>query len=144
MLEVYTTSDDKIGTNSSNCCSTKPDNKKEISDSGLILHTHSNSGEKDSEADLSRFLKHNSKTRVSSDIPGSPKAQLKTLNIQQENFNMEIKVTSTEDVRVEIEIGEQDCEIKESNLGGNKLDCGLRDKSKKTLKQLGKLYSGKK
>lgn len=142
MLQVYTNSDDKI--NNCDCSDTKLKDKKEsLSDSNLTQtkETCLNSPlrENNSEGNLPKFSRQNSRTRVSSDIPGSPKTQLKTLNIQQDNFNMEIKVTSTEDVRVEIEIGEQ-----EQNGGGSpKGDCGLRNESKKMLKQLGKLYAGK-
>lgn len=121
-------------------------NKKEsLAVSTPTLETKSDSllKEINSESNLPIIYKQNSRTRMSSDIPGSPKTQLKTLNIQQDNLNMEIKVTSTEDIRVEIEIGEQDGEIKKNILESPKIDCGLRDKSKKTLKQLGKFYSGK-
>lgn len=78
-----------------------------------------------------------SKTQVSSDMPGSPRNQLKTLNIQQEDFNMQIKVSSTENVRLEVE-------IKEDGDGDSKGEtAGLREDAKHRLKRLGKLYAGK-
>lgn len=82
--------------------------------------------------------RQNSTTRVSSKIPGSPQPQLKTLNIQNENFNMEIKVTSLENIRVEVEIEEQN----DSDTGNAISDSCLRDESKSKLKRLGKLYAG--
>lgn len=144
MLEVYTSSEEKICCD----CSDQPlKNKKEVVEANLsqksqtYLETALN--ENILENNVPRFSRQNSRTKVSSDIPGSPKTQLKTLNIQQDNFNMEIKVTSTEDVRVEVEIGEKECsENLSDNIESPKSDCGLRDESKKRLKQLGKLYGG--
>lgn len=86
---------------------------------------------------MSRFTKQNSRTRVSSEMPASPKSQMKTLNIQQDNFNMEIKVTSTENVRVEVEIAETDDDNDTAS------DTGMRTESKSKLKRLGQLYGGK-
>lgn len=146
MLEVYTGTDEN--TNAKNNCDfadSNLKNRESLSDSNLNSHTCISSPlrENVSECDLPKFSRQNSRTRVSSDIPGSPKTQLKTLNIQQDNFNMEIKVTSIEDVRVEIEIGEQEeSQISTDNLGSPKSDCGLRDESKKKFKQLGRLYAG--
>ncbi|KAJ8956078.1 hypothetical protein NQ318_016530 [Aromia moschata] len=94
--------------------------------------------ENKSESILPRIVRQNSKTRVSSELPGSPKTQLKTLNIQKENFNMEIKVSSKDNVRVEVEIEEQD----DSDTGSHTSESGLRDESKYKLKRLGKLYAG--
>lgn len=144
MLEVYTSSDDKIN----NCDCSEPklkDRKESLSESSLPQTINASPlRENNSENNLPRFSRQNSRTRVSSDIPGSPKTQLKTLNIQQDNFNMEIKVTSIEDVRVEIEIGEQeDSENPPRNIASSKGDCGLRNESKNKLKQLGKLYAGR-
>nr|CAH7732164.1 unnamed protein product [Callosobruchus chinensis] len=94
--------------------------------------------ENKSEGALTQFNRQNSKTRISSEMGGSPNAKSKTLNIQQDNFNMEIKVTSSENVRVEVEIAGDDFENKDSN----KSESALRDESKYKLKRLGKLYSG--
>lgn len=143
MLEVYSSSEDNLRTNKSNCECTgsilKKENRESLSDSNLNSKMGSPLKEHNSDTNLPRFSRQNSRTRVSSDIPASPQPQLKTLNIQQDNFNMEIKVTSTENIRVEVEIGEHD---ESSNHGSPKNDCGLRDESKKRLKQLGKLYGG--
>ncbi|VEN58116.1 unnamed protein product [Callosobruchus maculatus] len=95
--------------------------------------------ENKSEGALTQFKRQNSKTRISSEIGGSPNSKSKTLNIQQENFNMEIKVTSSENVRVEVEIAGDDFE---SNKDSNKSESALRDESKYKLKRLGKLYAG--
>ncbi|KAL1501045.1 hypothetical protein ABEB36_006447 [Hypothenemus hampei] len=62
---------------------------------------------------------------------GSPGQQTNTLNIQRDDFNMEIKVNSAENVRVQVEIEEHT----ESGV------C-LREESKNCLKRLGKLYAG--
>lgn len=143
---MYTGTDENIHTtNDSELNDSNLKSRESSSDSNLNSHTCLSSPlrENVSDCDLPRFSRQNSRTRVSSDIPGSPKTQLKTLNIQQDNFNMEIKVTSTEDVRVEIEIGEQEeSQISHNNFGSPKSDCGLRDESKKKFKQLGKLYAG--
>lgn len=92
----------------------------------------------------------------------SPQSPTKTLNIQQQNFNMEIKLTSSDNVRVEVEIEERDTSDtenddntvfpgiqklnhKENNKPGNtdKDIAPIRDDAKKRLQRLGKLYSGK-
>lgn len=91
--------------------------------------------ENNSEGNIMKCLRQNSKTQVSSDMPGSPRNQLKTLNIQKEDFNMEIIVSSTENVRVEVQIEEEDDD--ENNAA-----C-LRADAKHRLKRLGKLYAGK-
>ncbi|XP_066144957.1 anillin-like isoform X1 [Euwallacea fornicatus] len=85
-----------------------------------------------------QLIRQNSITRVCSDLQGSPGQQTKTLNIQKDNFNMEIKVNSADNVRVEVEI-EEHCE--ESNHGSDE-NFGLREESKNRLKRLGKLYAG--
>lgn len=90
-----------------------------------------------SEGNIPNYNRHNSKTLVSSDMPGSPQ-QPKTLNIQRDDFNMEIKLTSSENVRVEVEIQEtDDNDVEENNEGA----C-LREDAKNRLKRLGKLYAG--
>ncbi|XP_060534252.1 anillin isoform X2 [Cylas formicarius] len=81
----------------------------------------------------------------SKDMPSSPASQAKTLNIQRDNFNMEIKVTSAENIRVQVEIEEQDDSIADSNIsdaGSHCSESGLREESKNRLKRLGKLYAG--
>ncbi|KAG5896653.1 hypothetical protein JTB14_021298 [Gonioctena quinquepunctata] len=117
--------------------------KESLSDSNLNSSCKSPLNKNRIENTTPSFSRSNSKTRVSSDIPGSPRSQLKTLNIQQDNFNMEIKVTSTDNVRVEVEIAEAD---DESDSGTDnethENDNGLRDESKNKLKRLGKLYAG--
>lgn len=149
MLEVYGSSDDNARSKINSLISLDSNQKhkrESISDPNLNSQTYLSSSlkENNSEGNLSRFSRQNSKTRVSSEMPGSPNTQLKTLNIQQDNFNMEIKVTSSENIRVEVEIGEREgSESPNSNLGSPKSDCGLRNESKKRLKQLGKLYGGK-
>ncbi|XP_044739105.1 anillin-like isoform X2 [Chrysoperla carnea] len=66
--------------------------------------------------------KTSSTTRISSEIPGknSPKFTHKTFNVQKENFEMEIKFNSPDDVRVEVEIV-SDCENddKDSKAGSS-------------------------
>lgn len=61
----------------------------------------------------------------------------KTLCFQKENLNMEIKVTSSDDVRVEVEF-EESSDSEETKSGG----AGLRKNVKDRLKRLGKLYAG--
>nr|CAI5823619.1 unnamed protein product [Callosobruchus analis] len=95
--------------------------------------------ENKSESALTQFKRQNSKTRISSEIGGSPNAKSKTLNIQQDNFNMEIKVTSSDNVRVEVEVVGNDFG---NNKDSNKSESALRDESKFKLKRLGKLYAG--
>lgn len=86
-----------------------------------------------------KFTRQNSITRVCSDIQGSPGQQTKTLNIQRDDFNMEIKVNSSENVRLEVEIEERS----EDGSQGSESNFGLREESKNRLKRLGKLYAGK-
>lgn len=111
--------------------------KEIVSDSCLLLKEKSLDSvlkENKSEGNIGR---QNSKTHMSSDMPGSPMNKLKTFNIKQEDFNMEIKVSSTENVRVEVQIEEENGE----NKGGNEIPC-LREDAKCRLKRLGKLYAG--
>ncbi|RZB39980.1 hypothetical protein BDFB_005308 [Asbolus verrucosus] len=90
-----------------------------------------------SEGNLSKFSRQ-STTRVSSAITSSPNSQ-KTLNIHNDNFNMEIKVSSADNVRVEVQIEEQ----QESDEGdGGRSEGGLRQDAKNRLNRLGKLYAG--
>nr|XP_022910049.1 anillin isoform X1 [Onthophagus taurus] len=82
--------------------------------------------------------------KISSHLPGSPQPQLKTLNIQKENFNMEIKLISTDHVRVEVEIqDDEDGSDKENNGEDDNYasESGLREQAKYKLKKLGRLYS---
>ncbi|CAG9861041.1 unnamed protein product [Phyllotreta striolata] len=92
-----------------------------------------------SEGNLTKFTRQNSVTRVSSEMPASPKPLSKTLNIQQDNFNMEIKVTSSDNVRVQVEIAETE-ENDDSEEASS--DSGMRVESKSKLKRLGQLYAG--
>lgn len=148
MLEVYGHTDDNLK-NAIDCDCPSFSNKgpkESFSDSNINSQISSTSPlrETNSDSNLLRFSRQNSRTRLSSDIPGSPKTEIKTLNIQQNNFNMEIKVSSTENVRLEVEIGEQgNDENLNSDLENTKNNFGIRDESKKKFKQLGKLYSGK-
>ncbi|XP_031344694.1 anillin isoform X2 [Photinus pyralis] len=105
---------------------------KSLLDSNLITETQS-------EGNLTSMVRQNSKTRISSNITGSPQSHLKTLNIQRENFNMEIKLSSTENVRVEVEFQEENEEGKENIKQDT---AGLRDDAKMRLQRLGRLYAG--
>lgn len=114
--------------------------KEVVSDSCLLLKEKSFDSslkENSSEGNIVRCVRQNSKTHVSSDMPGSPRNQLKTLNIQKDDFNMEIKVSSTENVRVEVQIEEKDGD--DENV--SETPC-LREDAKHRLKRLGKLYAG--
>ncbi|XP_019754287.2 anillin isoform X2 [Dendroctonus ponderosae] len=71
-------------------------------------------------------------------LEGSPGQQTKTLNIQRDSFNMEIKVNSADNVRLEVAI--EECSD-DGNNGSNE-NFGLREESKHRLKRLGKLYAG--
>ncbi|XP_057658222.1 anillin-like isoform X1 [Diorhabda carinulata] len=120
-----------------------PRSKKEsLSDSNINICTknlETLSKENKSDSNLPKFIRQNSRTKISSEMPGSPKNQLKTLNIQQEDFNMEIKVTASENVRVEVEIAEANNSGNENDSGN---DCQMRIESKCKLKRLGQLYAG--
>ncbi|KAK4885871.1 hypothetical protein RN001_002142 [Aquatica leii] len=120
-----------------------------ISDSVLCTKTTTefNSIESKSEGNLTNMVKQNSKTRISSNLPGSPQHLHKTLNIQKENFNMEIKLCSTENIRVEVDFQEEDgSEGKENVIVSDHMNTinhgGLRDDAKMRLQRLGKLYAG--
>ncbi|KAK5647362.1 hypothetical protein RI129_002254 [Pyrocoelia pectoralis] len=98
-----------------------------------------------SEGNLVSMVRQNSKTRISSNITGSPQSLMKTFNIQKENFNMEIKLSSTENVRVEVEFQDENEEGKENIQSvdvSNNNQVGLRDDAKMRLQRLGKLYAG--
>lgn len=132
--------------------------KKDISsDSDLFkksLHS-SHFKENVSDTNLNVYPKSGSTKVLSENCPSSP---TKTLNIQQDNFNMEIKLTSTDNVRVEVEIEERDendddlintdvpgiCRIihKEDKEPDVKQKGVIREDAKKRLQRLGKLYSG--
>lgn len=103
--------------------------------------------ETSSEGRVQKILRHCSSTKVSSNLPASPQPQLKTLNIQKENFNMEIKLISSENVRVEVEIQESDTSDNENNDGGSseiiETTPALRKHAIHKLKKLGRLYAGK-
>ncbi|XP_030762791.1 anillin-like isoform X2 [Sitophilus oryzae] len=92
-----------------------------------------------------KFHRQNSVTRISSDVEGSPNNNMltKTLNIQKDDFNMEIKVKSAENVRVEVEIEERENEENIERFSNhNEENAGLREESRNRLKRLGKLYAG--
>lgn len=95
-----------------------------------------------SEGNIPKFVRQNSTTRISSDMPGSPK-QLKTLNIQRDNFNMEIKVSSADNVRLEVEIEDRDDDDGDGKENFSKSDgdgtVGLRENTRSCLNRLGKL-----
>jgi actin-binding protein anillin len=87
-----------------------------------------------SEGNVTSFTRQNSSTHISSDFSSA-----KTLNIKNDNFNMEIKVSSAENVHVEVQIEEQN----DFNSGeNNQNDVGLSVDVKKRLNRLGKLYAG--
>lgn len=90
-----------------------------------------------SEGNVSKSARHNT-TRVSSQIMSASPNSPKTLNIHNENFNMEIKVHSADNVRVEVEIEEQH----ESGDETDQFEGGLRPDAKMRLNRLGKLYAG--
>lgn len=116
--------------------------KEVVSDTCLLKNSsYDDLKENNSEGNIVRYVRQNSKTRVSSDMPGSPLSQTKTLNIQKDNFNMEIKLCSTENVRVEVEIGEES-DDDNGNCENSDVPCVIREESKDKLKRLGKLYSG--
>ncbi|XP_018329848.1 anillin-like isoform X2 [Agrilus planipennis] len=115
------------------------------------LSNNSNQYNDRKESDIYESPRQNSLTKFSSDLPGSPQAQLKTLNIQKENFNMEIKLSSTDNIRVEVEIEERndnDEVFKNAenitvieNKASDEIP-PLREDTKKRLQRLGKLFSG--
>lgn len=74
-------------------------------------------------------LRQNTTTHISSDFTSH-----KSLNIQNDAFNMEIKVSSADNIHVEVQIEECD---DETNGGG------LRQDAKNRLNRLGKLYAGR-
>lgn len=120
------------------------DKKEAVSEPSLNTKTgnyRSPLKENMSEGNISKYVRQNSKTLVSSDMPGSPQNQLKTLNIQRDDFNMEIKLTSSENVRVEVEIEEADDDTGENNENIERA-C-LREDAKNRLNRLGRLYAGK-
>lgn len=126
--------------------------RKEIaSDSNLNLKTQyydSSMKENLSDSNLSK----KSMTRVSSDMQIHPQSPTKTLNIQKENFNMEIKLTSADNVRVEVEIEERDESDSEepqevphiivTDENDSQDKPSIRPDVKNRLQRLGKLYSG--
>nr|XP_008200136.1 PREDICTED: actin-binding protein anillin isoform X2 [Tribolium castaneum] len=69
------------------------------------------------------------RTHISSDFTSH-----KSLNIQNDSFNMEIKVSSADNVHVEVQIEEQSDD--------DRSDGGLRQDAKNRLNRLGKLYAG--
>ncbi|KRT82400.1 Pleckstrin homology domain containing protein [Oryctes borbonicus] len=97
-----------------------------------------------SEGRVQKLIRHSSSTKISSNLPASPKPQLKTLNIQKENFNMEIKLISSDNVRVEVEIQESDSSDNESqpNRMQDNVTPALREQAKHKLNKLGRLYAG--
>lgn len=122
--------------------STLATRKEVVSDSCLFMKEKPHDSplkENSSEGNIMKYVRQNSKTHISSDMPGSPRNQLKTLNIQKDDFNMEIKVSSAENVRVEVQIEEKDDEGDDESGGEAQ---GLRENAKARLKRLGKLYAG--
>lgn len=83
-------------------------------------------------------------TRVSSQIMSASPHSPKTLNIHNENFNMEIKVHSADHVRVEVEIEEHEEDEEVDGDETDQFEGGLRPDAKKRLNRLGKLYGGNK
>lgn len=108
-----------------------PNNKDIASDSNIYKKSLRGSEFKEnfSETNLLKTTKVLSETSIS---------PTKTLNIQQDNFNMEIKLTSTDNVRVEVEIEERDESDNEASIDKPV----IREDAKKRLQRLGKLYSG--
>ncbi|XP_065167773.1 anillin isoform X2 [Atheta coriaria] len=108
-----------------------------------------------------KMTKSNSKTKISSNISSSPSQEFNTLNIQKDSLNMEIRFSSAENVRVEVEIQSDDetgtpraivHEVTENTStptpaddpeGENEENMpALREEAKTRLQRLGKLYSG--
>ncbi|GLV36450.1 scraps [Carabus blaptoides fortunei] len=81
--------------------------KEVVSDSNLSMKS-SNMYNSSIKENLSDSNLRKGCTRMSTDMPSSPQTPTKTLNIQKENFNMEIKLTSSDNVRVEVEIEERE------------------------------------
>ncbi|KAJ3648680.1 hypothetical protein Zmor_020464 [Zophobas morio] len=95
-----------------------------------LIHNHKSN----SDGNITKIAHQSPTTLVSSDFSSH-----KTLNIQNDDFNMEIKVSSADNVRVEVQIEEdnsQDSSQTEKNQGG------LRTNAKNRLDRLGKLYAG--
>ncbi|CAG9831440.1 unnamed protein product [Diabrotica balteata] len=143
LLESYGGTD-RVPLKDANSLSSEPQKgrKESLSDSNISVNVstknlETQSKENKSEGNLAKFTRQNSRTKVSSDMPASPKNQLKTLNIQQDDFNMEIKLTASEKVRVEVEIAEALSDNDDMEGG-----CPLRIESKSKLKRLGQLYAG--
>ncbi|CAH1132178.1 unnamed protein product [Ceutorhynchus assimilis] len=106
------------------------ENKTAVSEPNLIEVQKIPPKEVRSETNLSRIS-----PRTEFDVQGSPGKQTKTLNIQRDDFNMEIKVNSAENVRLQVEI--EECEE------GKEDECvGLREESRNRLNRLGRLYAG--
>lgn len=138
-----------------NCESTKIA-KKQISSDPCINKKTLYSKFKENLSDTS-LNKNSRSTLITSEC--SPKTPTKTLNIQQESFNMEIKVTSLDNIRVEVEVQEEDdseedsdVELQDTDVSGIKKivekkrenvedHAPIRADSKKRLDRLGKLYS---
>lgn len=123
------------------------DNKEESYNTKKLLSENSfnkieeNSLDQDNRPSFSR---QNSKTLVESKSLGSPGSpRHNTLNIQKENFNMEIKVTSTDQIRFQVEI-EEECSDKEFEEKSSPVENekGLRKAAKDRLNRLGQLYAG--
>lgn len=128
--------------------------KKQISsDPNINTRTFYSSNLKENVSDTN--LNRNRNTLVTSE--SSPKSPTKTLNIQQENFNMEIKFSSIDNIRLEVEVQERDdsdsdenddspmINRNKNNKDNNENDDkpAIREDAKKRLQRLGKLYSGK-
>lgn len=150
-------------TNNAICLESSNSNNQKISPKDLVVSDSNLSNKKisdnlplkgsASEGNFPKLIRQNSKMNISSEIPGSPQLQLKTLNIQKENFNMEIKLCSTENVRIEVELQEEsdsNDEGKENKVYKTKFEAGdsacnqgvIREDAKRRLQRLGKLYAG--
>lgn len=104
-------------------------------------------GKSSKENSEGNFIRQNS-TTISSNIPGSPSPQLKTFNIKKDDINMEIKLFSSEEVRLEVEIAEKSSSEGEEgeNEAEERSNCPKKNiisqQAKNKLQRLGKLYSG--
>lgn len=83
--------------------------------------------------------KNFSKTCISLDVSDSSEPQQETMNIQKDDFNMEIKVTATDNVRVEVEYHERSFDEEKENLNDFN-NQGLSKNTKNKLERLGMLY----
>lgn len=135
----------KISISQPNLTNVKRIPRKEVVSDSSIQQKTVNFGavlrEGESAGNVSSFKRQNSVTQITSDMPGSPLPQLKTLSIKNDDINVEIKLTSSENVRLEVEIAERSSSEDEGGAEGGKRPV-IREQAKSKLQRLGKLYAG--